>query len=383
MLILAGVVLTLTIGENGIINIAKDTKIQKEISDIKEKIQVEILSKQTENEGSMSENNLEKILLEYGKLSEEEKIIDKTLTTYEGNYNIKVSEIYNDVTKKQEVLNVNVSIKNILGESVIITKENLGDYLGKEVKYIPTNPSAKYVTSKTYRIFYIDFDNKYKDGVGTIYLKADNAKKGYSLREYAEYESNNIEIMKKLNPLWVDVQEISKRNENEKCISWILNETEWEGWKDINLNKYINYVVGSPTLEMYIDSYNIYLDSHSNVKLSGSETLAKKLDCEYAYENGFRGYIVGFKEENKEDWQNKGYFQDNNSIISSDECNGMYSYGGIYPFCLASPSKSYTNMIMCVQGGNANKINCHQTDAIRSFSPLVSLKCGTILELVE
>ena len=49
------------------------------------------------------------------------------------------------------------------------TKNVLSKVYGTEVEYTGSTD----INSKTWRIFYIDFANKYKDGAGTIYLKAD------------------------------------------------------------------------------------------------------------------------------------------------------------------------------------------------------------------
>ena len=99
LLILAGVSINLLTGQNGLINRAKDFKIQTEIASIKEQIQIDIIGKQSENNGNISEDSLKEILEKYGTLSEEEKITDKTLTTKE-NYEIKVSDIWNGTTKE-------------------------------------------------------------------------------------------------------------------------------------------------------------------------------------------------------------------------------------------------------------------------------------------
>ena len=99
LLILAGVTIATLMGDNGLINKAKDAKIKTEIASIKEQIQIDIIGKQSENNGNISEDSLKEILEKYGTLSEEEKITDKTLTTKE-NYEIKVSDIWNGTTKE-------------------------------------------------------------------------------------------------------------------------------------------------------------------------------------------------------------------------------------------------------------------------------------------
>ncbi|MCI8443571.1 MAG: hypothetical protein HFJ37_00020 [Clostridia bacterium] len=94
LLLLAGVTMATLTGENGILTRASSAKTQTEIASIKEEIQTEILGEQAEKEGNISDHNLETILLKYGTLSNEEKLIDKTLTTTKGNHEIKVSDIF-------------------------------------------------------------------------------------------------------------------------------------------------------------------------------------------------------------------------------------------------------------------------------------------------
>ena len=119
LLILVGVSINLLIGQNGLINISINSKIQTDIASIKEKIQIDILGKQAEKEGKISEDSLKKILEEYGVLSEEEKLTDKTLTTKEGNYEIKVSDIFKGIT-----------VKDILKEPTFTTVANAPDISG-------------------------------------------------------------------------------------------------------------------------------------------------------------------------------------------------------------------------------------------------------------
>lgn len=100
LLILSGVTIATLMGNNGLINKTKDAKIKTEIASIKEEIQTDILGKQAENNGNISDDSLKEILENYGVLSDEEKLTDKTLTTTKGSYEIKVSDIFNGTTVK-------------------------------------------------------------------------------------------------------------------------------------------------------------------------------------------------------------------------------------------------------------------------------------------
>lgn len=101
LLILAGVTIATLTGENGILTKANKAKEETEIASIIEEIQMAILEEQVENQGNISDNRLKEILGEYGTLSEEEEnLMDKTLMTKKGNYEIKVSKIFNGTTVK-------------------------------------------------------------------------------------------------------------------------------------------------------------------------------------------------------------------------------------------------------------------------------------------
>ena len=98
LIILAGVTIATLMGDNGLITKAQEAKKMQEVASIKEKIKIEILGKQVENNGNISDDSLREILEKHGTLSGEENLIDKTLKTSKGNYKIKVSDIFNGTT---------------------------------------------------------------------------------------------------------------------------------------------------------------------------------------------------------------------------------------------------------------------------------------------
>ena len=160
-----------------------------------------------------------------------------------------------------------------------ITSANLRQYLGKKVQYTPATPSTSYGTSTTYRLFYVDFANDFGDGAGTIYLKADNDGKTKSLTS-SHTSSDNLAIMKKLNPDWSN-NSGTLDGSNDNAVAWLTDPAVWDGWKDANLANKTNYVVGSPSLEMYVKSYNAYLNANPTVKAVNGNT-ASKLECKFS-----------------------------------------------------------------------------------------------------
>ena len=90
LLILAGVTLSLTLGDNGIITQAQKAKEAQEIAAIKEDFQLAILDKELEKGGEgLTQEELEEIAGNYGELQED----GNTIKTDEG-YEIKIDEIY-------------------------------------------------------------------------------------------------------------------------------------------------------------------------------------------------------------------------------------------------------------------------------------------------
>ncbi len=90
LLILAGVTLSLTLGDNGIITQAQKAKAAQEIAAIKEDFQLAILDKELEKGGTgLTQEELEEIAGNYGELQED----GNTIKTDEG-YEIKIDEIY-------------------------------------------------------------------------------------------------------------------------------------------------------------------------------------------------------------------------------------------------------------------------------------------------
>ena len=92
LLILAGVTLSLTIGDNGIITQAQKAKEAQEIAAIKENFQLAILDKELEKGGTgITKEELEEIAGNFGELQED----GNTIITEDG-YEINIDEIYQE-----------------------------------------------------------------------------------------------------------------------------------------------------------------------------------------------------------------------------------------------------------------------------------------------
>ena len=341
LLILAGVSISLVLGQNGLIANAKEAR------------------EKTKN-----------------ATDEESKLINGTIPDY-------IAEQVNGTTSgggntptEPEAPSGSVTISG-----TTITSANLGQYLGKKVQYTPATPSTSYGTSTTYRLFYVDFANDFGDGAGTIYLKADNDGKNITLSSYISYQStDSYAVMKKINPSWIQPETLQT---NDKCVSWLADSNVWDGWKDTSLTSKTNYVVGSPSLEMYVKSYNAYLDANPDLEKNGGTNKAEKLACEYVT-SGYsaKGYRIGFLNTDKGSWANTGYYQDENSLIKpTTAADKMYNPGSSTYYWLASPSASNSNYLMCVNG-NYSLVGLSSCNGGGAVCPLVSLKSDVTLTFV-
>ena len=137
-------------GNNGILTRAGQAKIDTEVEQIIEEARLDILAKlSTKLSGEINEEELEQILTpKYGTLSEEDNILDRTLTTKDGKYQIPVSRIYNG------------------------TLNGSGDSQGPRVAYDNTNNTATITypdgTTETLPITDEEFFTYSDNGDGTV-----------------------------------------------------------------------------------------------------------------------------------------------------------------------------------------------------------------------
>ena len=90
LLILAGVAISLTVGDNGLFRRAQNAKEETEKSEIIENIRLDIAAVEIENMGEISKNQYIDILEKYGYIENDGSI----LRTKKGNYAINISDIY-------------------------------------------------------------------------------------------------------------------------------------------------------------------------------------------------------------------------------------------------------------------------------------------------
>ena len=417
LIVLAGITLGSLKGENSIIARSKTAKQQAEKAGIAEKIQSEMQNEEAKkgNGEKLTESEIDNILKNFGTVKGSGN--DKTVTTDEG-YVIKISDLlssYNTINltgieadnvtvakgkktkiniKKEATIaneelaytSANSNIATV-SEDGIVTGVALGSttitITGKNsnisttctvtVKKATTTVSAAQIAEKpekyygkvaenytkgglTYRIFYVDKDNKYGDGKNTVYLKADYTEGKALSTDISKSTNSDLILYKRMNPIWSAKRggiDATSWNNNEKAAALLCAPSQWTAYVDEDK---ASYAIGGPSVEMYIDSYN-----QVTLRAIYSETDSP-------------GYIYTIDGT----IQNNGWTT-NLETVDNIGYNSMYAQSEKY-WWLTSPSSYNFNGICYVYPSSLNYDGYNFT---RAVEPIVCLKPAIRIEIEE
>lgn len=268
--------------------------------------------------------------------------------------------------------------KNLITLTAQQIANNPKTYYGKKVENYKVSDND----TNIYRIFYVSTtDNEFGDPQYTIYLKADSSG-DYNINDYASYDSTNTKV-RTMNPQWNKGETSSSNtktrgdnesnwNTNEKAAAYLcspVNETTylttslpWKSYykqNDVN----INYVIGGPSIEMYVKSYNQTHDKDNN----GNDAIG----CQYQTKDapGYGYNVYG-------SIQNSGWNTNSNTLDYSNTYNSMYcgrngsKTGGWW---IASPN-AYGSIRLCYIYSSGAYLDQSRYYTNGGLSPLVSLK---------
>ena len=361
LLILAGVTIATLTGDNGILNQAGKAKDKTTEAESIERVQVEVAGSYG-LDGTIDKDQLNKNLGNIAGL----KIGESNF----GGENI-VKELPATVTLNGYDIGIdaNGGVEKI-PEIIAKIRANPQAYYGKKV----TNYKASDSDTNTYRIFYVDKDNYFKDGYNTIYLKADfSGNVSFS----TSYDASQT-LIKRMNPLWatkgntVKAETTTISNPNEQAAAWLCDPSKWTAYCDTDK---ANYAIGGPSVEMYVKSYNQAYNgiTDSNVYTLGATYRATSAPGYIYTLNGVQSTI-----------SNSDYWTGNDSL-NYTRYNSMYcgQNGKKTGFWwLASPSANNSIFVCDVSGAHAS-LDCHNYGNLNGVSPLVSLKSSFIPEIEE
>ena len=353
LLILAGVTIATLTGDNGILNQAGKAKDKTTEAESIERVQVEVAGSYgidgTIDKEQLNKNlkNINDLFYNGKALSDSNKIANLPATVTLNGYYI--------------VINANGGVEKI-PEIIAKIRANPQAYYGKKV----TNYKASDSDTNTYRIFYVDKDNDFKDGYNTIYLKADFSG---SVHCSTSYDASQT-LIKRMNPLWatkgntVEAETTTISNENEQAAAWLCDPSKWTAYCDTDK---ANYAIGGPSVEMYVKSYN---QTHGD----------NALGCQYQTHDA-PGY--GYKV--KGTIQNSGWYTNSNTLDYSMTYKSMYcgqNGENTGTWWLASPSANGSGGVCFVYGHYAGLSSDGYSNDF-GVSPLVSLKSSFIPEVEE
>ncbi|MBR1884635.1 MAG: hypothetical protein IJ809_06940 [Clostridia bacterium] len=221
----------------------------------------------------------------------------------------------------------------------VINESNIASYIGRKVDYNP-------IAGGIWNIFYLDTANKYGDGTNTLYIKR-NYNSSTTLQisssstsaTYYTNESNSttkaeiLADMIKFNPEWGrNDGAIGNLNENHSAYMCHRNNSLCAQYVQSGVGE---YAVLSPSVEMYMDSYNQW----------GGYTSTTGPQSYKWQSSSVSGYAVGVNGT----YSNSGYAQSANSL--SDGPNYIYCMtgGNIW---LASPSCGGSSLVLQVHDDN-------------------------------
>ena len=376
LLILAGVAIATLTGDNGILNQAESAKEKTQEAEAIERVALEVQgSYGTDGKIDMDmlndnlKNNVpgltynDKPITEKGA-AEENRIGSLPATVTLNGYDILI-DANGGVSKKET---------GIVEEIAANPKA----YYGKKV----TNYKDD---GNTYRIFYIDTENYFGDGENTIYLKADFSSSTYNLSNYESYDETNTKV-REMNPLWAEQRGSNESNwkNNEKAAAYLcspVNADNYTSTTSLPWNGYYNlenanYVIGGPSVEMYVKSYNQAYDGiiTENTKYPIGAVYRATSVPGYIYTlNGAQSTI-----------SNSDYWTGNDSLdytrYNSMYCGKAGSKTGVW--WLASPSAYYSNYV-CSVGGNYAYLRYYDYSYSLAVAPLVSLRSNFIPQVEE
>ena len=360
LLILAGVTIATLTGDNGILNQAGKAKDKTTEAESIERVQVEVAGSYG-LDGTIDKDQLNKNLgniagLKIGESNFGGENIVKELpaTVTVNGYDIQITS--NGGVRKYDPL------------AEIIA--NPQAYYGKKV----TNYKASDSDTNTYKIFYVDKDNYFKDGYNTIYLKADFSG---SVSCSTSYDASQT-LIKKMNPLWatkgntVAAKTTTISNPNEQAAAWLCDPSKWTAYCDTDK---ANYAIGGPSVEMYVKSYNQAYNgiTDSNVYTLGATYRATSAPGYIYTLNGAQSTI------------SNGDYGTGNDSLNYTRYNSMYcgqNGNKTGYWWLASPSAGNSGSVCRVYGLSADLDQRYYSND-GGVSPLVSLKSSFIPEVEE
>lgn len=309
LLILAGILILMLTGQNGILNNTTVAKEETQITEEFEQIQLVAMASLIDGLGTVNYENLDKEL---------NKVFDADYFIISENKN-DANEWIVELRNQKYSIDKNGDVKKIEIANYIIS-ENYGDYIDYKMDL-----NGDGDTTNDWKIFFNDGVNVYI--ISTDYVLNQSLDTYYSnythilskVLNHTEY----IDIeMSKIYKNWHKGFSLDGTNNNQKAVRYLLDSRVWNEYYK---NDYAEYAIGGATIEMWVASWN----QKGYTKL-------------YCNNNNNNGYYIGDKTEPltytyeiKDDGLEDVLYFPHRQVWNS-----------VYGYWLASPSANGSNYIM-------------------------------------
>ena len=247
-------------------------------------------------------------------------------------------------------------------------------YYGAYVNYTTTNTLSE---NYKWRIFYATNSNIFliaSDYVSVADLPAtakgnkpantdSSYPKGAPLNNIINYYTGSSSIaddMKWFNKDYFN-NGYTSTAENMKAVSYLLDKPIWT---DKFKGAGADYIVGGPSLEMILSSYNQYTNQSNMYQTKATNTTG----YQFSYDGGAT-------------WK---YYMDNNSkyLTQGDNLYRISSQNNAYAYWVSGPSALGTNYIVGMH--SSGYIGCNVYESTNTgFRPIICLKSGISLKEIE
>ena len=176
------------------------------------------------------------------------------------------------------------------------------------------------------------------DGSNTV----DSCQLNQYLGTYNNGSSDINANLRFLNQQWFNiVKDAPSTNDNAKAVAYLMDQNVWDEYKDSEGNA--AYAIGSPTLELYANSYNKTSIANSR------EHQIEITDCT----------STGYSQYTSSGW------------LSTEFNNGIYNNGSSSYWWLASPSSNLSASVFFVSGSNGRLYDGTLDDGSAGLRPIV------------
>ena len=312
-----------------------------------------------------AESGIEKIEYHVIDGDNKEEIYTTNLIKLEkGTYNI-YAIAYDKAGNIKQSSTQNIKIyKTYTGITAQMVANEPSKYYGlKVINYVSQNGQ------NDWKIFYSDGEHiflitgDYVDTTEANRINSATGMKTYKCRAYWDsvpnFQTVDSKVLKRFK-----AAELQSKNNNSRCASTLLNTNNWSSYKDSEDKA--ESAIGSPTIEMLIDSWN---------------NLYENIDGKLYIKSSANGYYVGNRDDPStysiELKEKKGY---NNKLYYPH----ILDYKGSKGYRIASPSpNSSMNVSMLIVSNDGSIITLDYNVSSLSVRPVVSLNTGITVNATD